>query len=111
MRRTQAATARPGKRKRAGRHIGCPWEFYAAVCQLTRGRAALTVALYVYRQTQVRRRQTVTVDGAELAELGVDRKRSHEAIHNLEDAGVVRLDRVGLGRKTEVTLLWCPASP
>jgi hypothetical protein len=104
-----AATTRPGKRKRA-QYIGCPWEFLVDVCRLTRGRTALVIALYAYRQTRVRRSQTVTLPGAELVELGVDPRRKREALHSLARAGVIRLRRAEPGRATEVTLLWRPTS-
>jgi hypothetical protein len=107
--KTVSATTRPGKRKRA-RYIGCPWEFFVDVRRRTHGSTALTVALYVYRQTRVHRSQTITLSGAELAELGVDRSRKREALMSLEAAGIVRLSRAGSGQSTEVTLLWRPAS-
>ena len=93
------------------RYIGCPWEFLVDVRRRTRGSTALIVALYVYRQTQVRRGQAVTLSGPELAELGVDRSRKREALLSLEAAGIVRMSQTGSGQKTEVTLLWRPTSP
>jgi hypothetical protein len=109
--KAEAATKQSGRRKRARRHIGCPWEFYADVCRLTRGRTALTVALYVYRQTQVRRHRTVTLSGVELVELGVHLGRKWTTLRNLEDVGIVRLRRAGPGQRMEVTLLWRSTSP
>jgi hypothetical protein len=109
--KAQAATKRSGKRKRAERHIGAPWEFFADLCRLPHKRTTLVIALLVYRQTKVRSRQTVTLSGPELAELGVDPRRKREALHNLEAAGIVRLRRLGPGQKTEATLLWRPTSP
>ena len=72
--KAKAATQRHSKRKRARRYIGCPWEFLVDICRRARGSTALIVALCVYRQTTIHRRQTVTLNAAELAELGVDRK-------------------------------------
>jgi hypothetical protein len=106
-----AAVKRPGKRKRARRYVGAPWEFFADICRLPHKGTTMIVALLVYRQTKVRRRQTVTLPGPELAELGVDPRRKREALRNLEAAGIVRLHRPGPGQKTEVTLLWRPSSP
>jgi hypothetical protein len=104
-----AETTRSGKRKRA-KHVGCPLEFLVDVCRLTRGRTALVLALHVYRRTRVCRGETVTLDGAELAELGVGPRRRRETLHNLEAAGIVRLRQPGPGQKTAATLLWRPAS-
>ena len=106
-----AATKRPGKQKRARQYIGCPWEFLVDICRLPHKRTTLVIALLVYRQTKVRRSQTVTLSGPDLVELGVDPRRKREALRSLEAAGIVRLRRLGRGQKTEVTLLWRPASP
>jgi hypothetical protein len=106
-----AATKRPGKRKHAQRYIGAPWEFFARICRLPHKSTTMIVALLVYRQTKVRRSQTVTLSGPELAELGVDPRRKREALRSLEAAGIMRLRRQGPGQTTEVTLLWRPASP
>jgi hypothetical protein len=69
---------------------------------------ALIVGLHVFRRTVVCHSSTVTLDKTELAELGVDRKRGSEALHDLANAGIVRLGRTGSGQKTEATLLWRP---
>jgi len=105
-----AATKQAGKRKRARRYIGCPHEYLVDVCRLPHKRTTLVIALLVYRQTKVRRSQTVTLPCPDLVELGVDPRRKREALRNLEAAGIVRLRRLGPGQKTEVTLLWRPAS-
>jgi hypothetical protein len=107
--RTVAAN-KPSRQKRALQHIGCPREFLIDVCRLTHGRAALLVALAIYRQTAVRRRQTVTLNGLELAEYSVAPRRKREALRDLANAGIVELRRGGSGKATEVTLLWRSAS-
>jgi hypothetical protein len=106
--RMLSATTRPSKRKRPLLLIGCPLGLFVDICRLTRGRMALIVGLHAYRRTIVCHSPTVTLDRTELAEFGVDRKRGREALHDLADAGIVRLSRTGSGQKTEVTLLWRP---
>lgn len=99
-----------GRRKRGGWHIGGPWEFWVAVRSQTLNGAALTVAMYVYRQTVVRRRRTVKLVSSELIELKVDRSGRHKALRILEAAGLVRLHSPSARRAPEVELLWSPNS-
>jgi hypothetical protein len=106
--RMLSTSTRPSKRKHPLQLIGCPLEFLVDICRLTRGRMALIVGLHVFRRTVVCHSSTVTLDKTELAELGVDRKRGREALHDLANAGIVRLSRTGSGQKTEATLLWRP---
>jgi hypothetical protein len=94
-------------RQRGRRHVGFPWAFMADVCRLTEGRTALAVAIYIYRRTHVCRSQTVTLPAAELAELGVDRRRKQEALVMLQEAGLISAQRA-VGRTTRVTLTWQP---
>jgi hypothetical protein len=109
--RVVQAAKRPKKRKREGRLIGAPREFLEDVCRLTRGRAPLVVALYVYRQTIVNHTTTVPVPSSDIARLGVDRSLKSKALSSLETAGIVRLQQTRRGRMTEVTLLWRPRAP
>jgi hypothetical protein len=102
VRKTKAA----GKRGRGRRHIGAPLEFLADVCRSTEGRNTLVVALCIYRRTLVCRNQTVTLPAADLAELGISRRRKNEALPKLQDAGLIRIEKPAAGRSAEVTLLW-----
>jgi hypothetical protein len=106
--RTIRATKAAGQRRRGRRHVGLPWAFLVDVCRLTEGRAALVVAMVIYRRTHVCRSQTVTLPAAELAEVGVTRQRKQEALARLEAAGLVRIEKA-TGRTAKVTLLWKPA--
>ena len=95
------------RRQRGQRHVGFPWAFMADVCRLTEGRTALVVAIYIYRRTHVCHSLTVTLPAAELAELGVDRRRKQEALTMLQQAGLIRAERAA-GRTTKVTRIWQP---
>src|SRR5262245_40172623 len=86
--RVVAATKGAGRLKRGRRHIGVPIDFLIDVCQRTEGRAALVVALYIYRRTHVCRSQTVTLPAGELAELGVSLRQKNRALAKLEAAGL-----------------------
>jgi hypothetical protein len=96
-----------GQRKRGRRYVGFPWAFLVDVCQMTTGRAALVVAEIIYRRTHVCRSPTVTLPAAELAELGIDRRRKQEALTKLREAGLIDVERAE-GRTTKVTLTWQP---
>jgi hypothetical protein len=108
--RTVAKTKTLAQLERQPRHIGCPWEFLADVCRHTRGRTALVVAVYAYRQTKVRHNRTVTLSSVELGELGVSRPRRYAALRSLEAAGLVQLHKSSPGQTTAVTMLWKPMS-
>jgi hypothetical protein len=101
MVRTTKATGRRGRR-----HVGVPLEFLADVCRLTGGRNALVVALCIYRRTCVCHSQTVTLPAADLAELGINRRRKNEALPKLQSAGLIRIEKPSAGRSAEMTLLW-----
>jgi len=105
--RAVAAGKAAGRHKRSRRLVACPWAFLVDVCRLTEGRAALAVAVYVYRRTYVCTSQTVTLPTAELAELGVDRSLKQKALARLEAAGLIRIENTK-GRSAKVTLLWQP---
>jgi hypothetical protein len=87
--------------------IGCPRAFLADVCRLTKGRAAVVVALCIYRRTIVRNSKTVTLPAGELKELGVSRQRKLEALGSLRDGGLIKLEKT-TGCSTKVTLTWKP---
>jgi predicted transcriptional regulator len=50
--------------------------------------------------------RTVTLPGAELAELGVTRPQKYKTLARLEAAGIIRIEKGGAGRTVKVTLLW-----
>src|SRR5690349_16777937 len=81
-------------RPRAKRLIGAPLEFVADVCRLTEGRAALVVALYIYRRAHVCGSRTVTLPSGELAELGIDRSYKRRALIKLQRAGLIKVEKV-----------------
>jgi hypothetical protein len=106
FRRTVAATKTAGRRRRRQRLVGFPFAFLADVCRLTEGRATLVMAALIYRRTRVCNSSTVTLPGAELTELGIDRSQKRKALAKLEAAGVLRIEKGGAGRTVKVTLLW-----
>ena len=89
----KAAATKP-KRRQPGavRYIGAPLPFVSDVCLLTEGRAALVVALCIYRRTRVCGSRTVTLPTAELAELDIDRRRKREALAKLQNAGLIKVE-------------------
>ena len=82
--------------------------FLVDVCRLTEGRTALAVAIYIYRRTHVCRSPTVTLPAAELAELGITRRRKNEALVRLQTVGLIRIESMPTGRSAKVTLTWQP---
>jgi hypothetical protein len=103
------ATRRSSSRQELrGKHIGCPLQFFIDVCQRTKGRTALVVAIYLYRQKVVNRSAIVSFGDAGLAELGISRKYKCKALRDLEAAGIVQLHLLGPGKKLGVELLWRP---
>jgi hypothetical protein len=104
--RCVAATKAAGQRKRGHRHVGFPWAFLVDASRLTKGHhTALIVALYIYRRTKVCNSLTVTLPSNELVEIGIDRRRKHEALAKLKAVGLIRLEKVA-GRSIKVTLTW-----
>jgi hypothetical protein len=100
----QQKPATPG-RPRAKRLLGAPFEFVADVCRLTEGRAALVVALHIYRRVQICGNGTVTLPSGELAELGIVRQYKQTALTKLQRAGLVKVENES-GRTARVTLIW-----
>lgn len=87
------------------RYIGAPLTFVNEVCRLTEGRAALVVALCIYRRTVVCKSQTVTLPGGELTKLGIDRCHKRRALAKLQSAGLIEVKNA-VGRTAKITLLW-----
>ena len=101
----------PGKRvwrRRAAQHIGAPLAFLTEVCLLTEGRAALVVALCIFRRVCICDSWTVTLPSAELASLGVDRRRKREALAKLRSADLIKV-RNSVGQTARITVLWRPS--
>ena len=94
-----ARTKAAGQRKRGQRFVGAPIAFLAEVCRSTEGRAPLVVAVLIYRRTRVCRSRTVTLPGAELAELGIDRGRNARRWRELAAAGLIRVERAVPGAR------------
>jgi hypothetical protein len=103
--RVIAAAKAAGRKKRGQRLVGAPFAFLADVCRLTKGRAPLVVALLIYRRTVVCRSRTVTLPGAELAEMGVGREMKSWALEQLAAAGLIQIEQAAPGCSAPVTLL------
>jgi hypothetical protein len=106
--RVVAASKAVGKAKRGRRFMAAPWAFWVDVCRSIDGYSAapLVVAMLVSRRTIVCKARTVTLPGAELADLGIDRAQKFRALAKLQKAGLVRIERDRLGRSARVALLW-----
>ena len=94
--------------KRSLRLVAFPWAYLVDVCRLTEGQAALALATHIYRRTHVCKSQTVTLPGAELRELGINRELKRTALARLEAVGLIRIEGNAPGRTAKVTLLWTP---
>jgi hypothetical protein len=101
----RTARQQPAPRPRAKRLMGAPLEFWADVCRLTKGRATLVVAMYIYRRVQICGSQTVTLPSGELAELGIARQYKQMALTNLERVRLIKVENAR-GRTARVTLTW-----
>jgi hypothetical protein len=97
-----------GRKKRGQRLVGIPFAFLADVCRSTNGRAPLVVAMLIYRRTFVCSSRTVTLPGAELAELGICREMKRKALAQLVAADLIRIECSLPGRSAAATLLWRP---
>jgi hypothetical protein len=106
--RVVAATKTAGRKKRGQRLVGFPFAFLADVCRSTKGRAPLVVAMLIYRRTCVCSSRTVTLPGAELAELGISREMKRKALAQLVAADLIRIEWSLPGRSAAATLLWRP---
>jgi hypothetical protein len=100
-------TASAAPRQRSKRLMGAPFEFVVEVCRSTQGRAALVVALYIYRRAIVCNSYTVTLPSDELTKLRIGRRDKNKALLRLQQAGLIVLVKVK-GRTTQVTLKWQP---
>ena len=99
-----------GRRTRGVRHVGVPWAYLSDVCRLTEGRAALVLAIYIYRRTIVCNNLTVTLPSEELAELGVYRQLKSKALAQLQRVGLIRAKSL-VGQTAQVTLTWSRSGP
>jgi hypothetical protein len=106
FRRVIAGTKAAGKAKRGRRLVAFPWAYLRDVYRSVDGRAAVVVAMVIYRRTHVCKNQTVTLPGSELAELGISRKLKQRALARLKAAGLILVEKNAPGRAARVTLLW-----
>ncbi len=104
--RREKKKGRGHSRRFATRHLGAPFEFLVEVCRSTEGRAALIVALLIYRRTVVCHSPTITLSAAELTELDVSREMKRRSLVQLATAGLIRIGRTPPGCAAAATLLW-----
>src|SRR5262245_49970975 len=104
--RTVASTKAASIAKRSTRLVGFPWPYLVSVRRSTTSMAALLLAVLIYRRTVVCKSRTVTLPGADLAELRIDRAQKSRALVELQRAGLMRIERTSAGRTSKVTLLW-----
>jgi hypothetical protein len=64
------------------------------------------MAALIYRRTVVCGSRTVTLPGAELTELGIDRPQKSRALTLLARAGFIQIEQSKPGKTRRVTLLW-----
>jgi hypothetical protein len=91
-----------------GKWIGCPWEFFQAATCAAKGKAALALALMIYRRCKVRENRTITLPPDELADLNIPRNTCRQALRQLQTARLIRLHSIAPGHKARITLLWPP---
>jgi hypothetical protein len=103
--RTVAATKTAGRAKRGQRLMGAPWAFWVALREARLPWLAVLLTIYIYRRTRVTGSNTVTLIGAELDELKIDRHQRARVLRRLVSAGVVRVNRTETGRSLRVTLV------
>jgi hypothetical protein len=104
--RVVASTKAAGRAKRGRRLVAFPWAYLRDVYRSVDGRAAVVVAMVIYRRIHVCKNRTVTLPGSELEELGMSRKLKQRALARLETAGLIRVEKSAPGRAVKVTLLW-----
>jgi hypothetical protein len=107
FRRVVRETNVAGRHRDGRRHIGCSMAFMADLCRLIPGRSAvpIVIAMLIYRRTIACHSRTVTLPGAQLAELGIDRPKKSRALALLARAGFIRIEPTGPGQTAKVTLL------
>jgi hypothetical protein len=103
--RAVAATKAAGKRKRGGRHMGAPWSVWVACRERELPWAAVVLAVYIFRRTQIAGCTTVTLQRAELDELKMTRFQRSRMLRLLVEAGLVQRRSVGHGQASQVTWL------
>jgi hypothetical protein len=69
---------------------------------------SLAIYLLLWRQTRVEKKQVVTLTSTSLQTHGISRHQKETALHRLEAAGLIAVQRRGR-RNPEVTLLDLPA--
>jgi hypothetical protein len=104
LRFVAASKAKAHKHER--RLVAVPFAFMADVRGKTTGCETLIVAMLIYRRTYVCSRRTVTLPGAELAELGINREAKRRALTQLIRAGFIRAKRNEWGKSIPITLIW-----
>ncbi len=90
---------RPGERYLAGR---IPMGWIERACALP-GKA-LHVSIWLWHRARMKKRNPVTLNQSRMEHLGVKRHAASRALRQLEDAGLVSVER-GQGRNPVVTIL------
>jgi hypothetical protein len=98
----------PRADKWADKWIGCPWIFFQAATCAVKGKAALALALMIYRRCKVCKNKTVTLSSDELVALNIPRSTCRQALRQLQAVGLIRLHPIAPGHKAVITLLWSP---
>jgi hypothetical protein len=93
------ASAAPKGAAGADRFIGCPKWWWDAVYPISRGKAELAVAIFLWRQRVIQRGSstiatTIAVTNVSLSgEMGLDRRAKYRAITLFEAAGFITVVR------------------
>jgi DNA-directed RNA polymerase subunit N (RpoN/RPB10) len=103
--RAVATNRAAGKAKRGHRLMGAPWAFWVALRAAKLPWLAVALAIYIYRRTRVTNSNAVTLIGAELDELGINRYQCSRALRRLVAAEVIRIEKRKRGRSRQVTFL------
>ena len=88
-------------------YVICPMSWLTRVLPVVRAPDQLAVALVLYRQCLMWRRQAVVLPNKELARLGVSRYTKYRALALLQEAGAITIDARD-GGPAGVTLHWFP---
>ena len=83
-----------------------PW--LARVLPVIRTPTQLVVALLLYRESLMRRSNTVALSNGELRKLGISRYAKYRALAWLRGAGVIAIEESNTRRSVRVILLWFP---